>query len=46
MRRRGTHQYAAEELVAEFGKGFLSAHLDISSELRHADYIASSPSQG
>jgi antirestriction protein ArdC len=39
--RFGTHQYAAEELVAEFGAAFLCAHLGIMGELRHADYIGS-----
>jgi antirestriction protein ArdC len=38
--RFGTHQYAAEELIAEFGAAFLCAHLGITGELRHADYIA------
>jgi antirestriction protein ArdC len=37
--RFGTYQYAAEELVAELGAAFLCAHLGITGELRHADYI-------
>jgi len=31
--------YAAEELVAELTAAFLCAHLEIKSELRHAEYI-------
>jgi len=39
--RFGDAKYAFEELVAEFGAAFISAHLDISSEPRvdHAHYI-------
>jgi antirestriction protein ArdC len=33
--------YAAEELVAELNAAFLCAHLGITGQLRHADYIAS-----
>jgi antirestriction protein ArdC len=33
--------YAAEELIAELTAAFLCAHLGITGELRHADYIAS-----
>ncbi|MCE0498696.1 MAG: ssDNA-binding domain-containing protein [Methylacidiphilales bacterium] len=33
--------YAAEELIAELGAAFLCAHLGITGELKHADYIAS-----
>jgi antirestriction protein ArdC len=32
--------YAAEELIAELTAAFLCAHLGITGELRHADYIA------
>jgi antirestriction protein ArdC len=39
--RFATRQYAAEELIAEFGAAFLCAHLGIAGELRHADYVAS-----
>jgi antirestriction protein ArdC len=38
--RFGTKSYAAEELVAELSAAFLCAHLGITGELRHADYIA------
>ena len=38
--RFGTKAYAAEELVAELSAAFLCAHLGITGELRHADYIA------
>lgn len=38
--RFGTQKYAAEELVAELTAAFLCAHLGITGELRHADYIA------
>lgn len=38
--RFGTRAYAAEELVAEFTSAFLCAHLGVTGELRHADYIA------
>jgi antirestriction protein ArdC len=38
--RFGTRKYAAEELVAELGAAFLCACLNITGELRHADYIA------
>lgn len=42
-KRFGDHAYAFEELVAELGAAFLSAHLGISSEPRadHAQYLAS-----
>ena len=33
--------YAAEELIAELNAAFLCAHLGITGQLRHADYIAS-----
>jgi antirestriction protein ArdC len=33
--------HAAEELIAELNAAFLCAHLGITGELRHADYIAS-----
>src|ERR1700719_2939038 len=33
--------YAAEELIAELTAAFLCAHLGITGELRHAEYIAS-----
>ena len=33
--------YAVEELIAELTAAFLCAHLGITGELRHADYIAS-----
>jgi antirestriction protein ArdC len=33
--------YAAEELIAELSAAFLCAHLGITGELKHADYIAS-----
>ncbi len=39
--RFGTKAYAAEELVAELGAAFLSAHLEVQGQLRHAEYIAS-----
>lgn len=38
--RFGSQAYAAEELVAELTAAFLCAHLGITGELRHADYIA------
>lgn len=38
--RFGTKAYAAEELVAELSAAFLCAHLGITGELRHAEYIA------
>jgi antirestriction protein ArdC len=38
--RFGTRAYAAEELIAELGAAFLCAHLGITGELRHAEYIA------
>jgi antirestriction protein ArdC len=42
-KRFGDEGYAMEELVAELGSAFLSADLDLTSELRidHASYIAS-----
>ena len=39
--RFGTRKYAAEELVAELTAAFLCAHLGITGELRHAEYIKS-----
>lgn len=39
--RRGTQDYAFEELVAELGSAFLCAELHITGELQHASYIAS-----
>jgi antirestriction protein ArdC len=39
--RFGDDAYAFEELIAELGGAFLSAHLGIATELHHADYIAS-----
>jgi antirestriction protein ArdC len=33
--------YATEELIAELTAAFLCAHLGITGELRHAEYIAS-----
>jgi antirestriction protein ArdC len=38
--RFGTRKYAAEELVAELGAAFLCAILNVTGELRHADYLA------
>jgi antirestriction protein ArdC len=38
--RFGTRKYAAEELIAELTAAFLCAHLGITGELRHAEYIA------
>jgi antirestriction protein ArdC len=38
--RFGTKAYAAEELVAELSAAFSCAHLGITGELRHAEYIA------
>lgn len=37
----GKASYAAEELVAELGASFLCAHLGITGNLQHANYIAS-----
>lgn len=37
--RFGSEAYAAEELVAEMGSAFLSAHLGIEGRLRHPEYI-------
>lgn len=37
--RFGTKEYAAEELVAEFGAAFLCAHLGVEGRLRHSEYI-------
>lgn len=41
VNRFGSHAYAAEELVAEFGAAFLCAELGIIARLRHAEYIGS-----
>jgi antirestriction protein ArdC len=38
--RFGTKKYAAEELVAELTAAFLCAHLGITGQLRHSEYIA------
>ncbi len=38
--RFGTNAYAAEELVAELGAAFLCAHLSVTGQLRHAEYLA------
>jgi antirestriction protein ArdC len=37
--RRGSDEYAFEELVAEFGSAFLCALLGLQGRLRHAGYI-------
>jgi antirestriction protein ArdC len=36
-----SHAYAVEELIAEMGCAFLSAHCRIDGELRHAAYLSS-----
>lgn len=36
----GSEEYAAEELVAEFGAAILCAHVGISYKTNHASYIA------
>jgi antirestriction protein ArdC len=38
--RFGSHEYAAEELVAELASAFLCAEFDFNKEQRHASYIA------
>ena len=40
-RRFGESAYAMEELVAEMGSAFLSAHCRLDGQLQHASYIAS-----
>ena len=40
-RRFGESAYAMEELVAELGSAFLSAHCRLDGRLQHARYIAS-----
>lgn len=40
-RRHGIDAYAMEELVAEMGAAFLTAHCGIPGRLQHASYIAS-----
>ena len=37
--RFGSHEYAAEELVAELGAAFLCAEFGFNNDLRHAGYI-------
>lgn len=37
--RKGTKDYAREELVAEMGAAFVCSSLDIESTLQHADYL-------
>jgi len=39
--RFGESAYAVEELIAELGAAFLSAHCRIDGRLQHASYIAS-----
>jgi antirestriction protein ArdC len=39
--RFGDDAYAADELIAEMGAAFLSAHCRIDGELHHAEYLAS-----
>lgn len=39
--RFGSKEYAAEELIAEFGAAFLCAHLGVQGQLRHAEYLNS-----
>jgi antirestriction protein ArdC len=38
--RFGSHNYAAEELVAELGAAFLSAEFGFDGDVRNAGYIA------
>jgi antirestriction protein ArdC len=38
--RFGTSAYAREELIAELSSAFLCAHLGITPQVRHADYLA------
>jgi len=38
--RFGTSAYACEELIAELSSAFLCAHLGITPQVRHADYLA------
>ncbi len=38
--RFGTTAYAREELIAELSSAFLCAHLGITPQVRHADYLA------
>lgn len=38
--RFGSTAYAREELIAELASAFLCAHLGISPQVRHADYLA------
>jgi len=38
--RKGTDEYAFEELVAELSSAFLCAHLGIEGDLRHPEYLA------
>jgi antirestriction protein ArdC len=40
-RRFGESAYAMEELIAELGAAFLSAHCRLDGQLQHASYIAS-----
>lgn len=40
-RRFGDEAYAMEELIAELGAAFLSAHCHLDGRLQHASYIAS-----
>jgi antirestriction protein ArdC len=40
-RRFGESAYAMEELIAELGAAFLSAHCRLNGQLQHASYIAS-----
>ncbi len=39
--RFGDDAYAAEELIAEIGSAFLSAHCHIDGQLQHASYLSS-----
>jgi antirestriction protein ArdC len=40
MGRKGTKEYAREELVAELGAAFLCAELGIPGQLQHAEYLS------
>ena len=40
-RRFGDAAYAMEELIAELGAAFLSAHCRLDGQLQHTSYIAS-----